>query len=305
MNKFVVYTVMTGGHESISQPECVDPRFDYILFSNDFDETTIGVWQVRKIAKELDSDNKRLSRYPKSHPESMLKEYEASLYLDANLCITDSWIYERFVELYNKKCIYSGVKLIMTGRDCIYDHAFDISIVGVVHDYDAIVQCHELYKRGYPRHNGLNENNLIFRMHTKEMEEADKEWWWWISNFTFRDQLSYMYCLWHHNIPATEYFLPEGEDTHTSSHILSVSHNQTASVSTKKWIKRSFFEKIRNQSWNYNKNRYTEQWYKVATFSRPKYALYTWGVLTTICNFHKFIYSLFTRTNTVIEKIKQ
>lgn len=296
---------MTGGYEQVKQPKCIDSRFDYVLFSNDFEDNTNGIWQIRRIDYKLDCDSKRLSRYPKSHPESLLAEYEASLYIDANLSIADDWVYERFIELYNKKCVFSGIKLVMTGRDCIYDHAFDLSIIGIVHDYDAIIQCHELYKRGFPRHYGLNENNVIFRMHTKEMEDADREWWWWITNYTFRDQLSYMFCLWKHKIPIKEFFLPEGEDTHTSKHFHYTSHNNSASVSSKKWLKRGLFEKIRNQSWNYNKDKYIEQWYKIASYRYPKIGLFFWSLCTIICNLHNFFYSLLTRTDTVIERLKQ
>ena len=305
MNRFVVYTVMTGGYEQVSQPECIDPRFDYVLFSNDFKDNTNGVWQIRHIDCKLDGDNKRLSRYPKTHPESLLSEYEASLYIDANLSIADNWIYDRFIELFKKGCIYSGIKLLMSGRDCIFEHAFDMSIAGVVHDYDAIVQCHELYKRGFPRHFGLNENNVIFRRHTKEMEEVDKEWWWWITNYTFRDQLSYMYCLWHHNIPISEYFLPEGEDTHNSKRFNFVSHNKTAAVQSKKWVKRGLIEKLRNQSWNYNRNKYSEQWFNVCKSKWPKFVLRIWGIFTILCNIHNFVKSLFTQTSVVIERLKQ
>lgn len=304
MNKFVIYTVMTGGYESIIQPEVINENFDYILFSNDFDEDHIGVWQIRKIECEISTDNKRLSRYPKSHPESLLAEYEASLYIDANLSIGVSYIYNRFLELYNKGIVYSGIKLIESGRDCIYDHAFDMSIAGVVHDYDAIVQCHELYKRGFPRHFGLNENNVIYRRHTKQMEEADKEWWWWITNFTFRDQFSYMFCLWKHNIPINNYFLPEGEDTHSGNYFRFTSHNKTSEVKSRKWVKRSLIEKLRNQSWNYNRKKYVEQWYKVSTFTHARQVLIIWGISTIFFNLHKFLNTLLTRKHSVIEALK-
>lgn len=296
---------MTGGYESIIQPECVDSRFDYVLFSNDFEESNIGIWQVRKIECDLGKDNKRLSRYPKLHPETLLSDYEASLYIDANLSIFNSWVYDRFVELYNNKVVYSGIKLIESGRDCIYDHAFDMSIAGVVHDYDAIVQCHELYKRGFPRHYGLNENNVIFRLHTPEMKETDEEWWLWLTNYTPRDQFSYMYCLWHHNIPTKIYFLPEGEDTHAGNYFRFISHNKSEAVKNSKWVKKGLFEKLRNQSWNYNRDKYSDYWYKICKLSCPTMVLYIWGCYTIISNLHNFVYSLFTRTSTVIERLKQ
>ena len=305
MNKFVIYTVMTGGYEPIMQPECTDSRFDYVLFSNDFKEDRIGVWQVRRIECNLKDDNKRISRYPKSQPETLLSEYEASLYIDANLSIADKWIYERFLDLYQEKIIYSGIKLVHSGRDCIYDHAFDMAIVGVIHDYDAIVQCHELYKRGFPRHYGLNENNVIYRLHTQKMMEVDKEWWWWIYNYSFRDQLSYMYCLWHHQIPIDNYFLPVGEDARISKYFINKTHNLSSAVISKKWVKKSLFEKVRNQSWNYNRKKYSKQWYNICKKSNPKTSLFFWGIYTIICNLHNFLYTLFTRTDIVLERVKR
>ena len=195
MSDFVVFTVLVGDYDDILQPLVVDKRFDYILFSNDIKETDIGVWSVRQFPNVVENDNKRLSRYPKTHPETMLAEYKASLYIDANIQILDQWVYNRFVELYEKKIEYAGIKLVLTGRDCIYEHSFDMCQNLLEHDYIAIKQCHRLHELGFPRHFGLNENNVIYRIHTEKMQAMDEEWWEWIMNYSSRDQFSLMYCL--------------------------------------------------------------------------------------------------------------
>ena len=69
------------------------------FISNDFKETKQGVWTVREIPRIVENDNKRLSRYPKTHPETLLADYKASLYIDANIQILDQWVYDRFIEL--------------------------------------------------------------------------------------------------------------------------------------------------------------------------------------------------------------
>ena len=238
---------MVGGYDEIIQPAVIDSRFDYILFSNDFNTKQIGIWTVKSIPTVLNNDNKRLSRYPKTHPDSMLSNYEASLYIDANVQINDKWVYNRFIELFDSGIDYAGIKLILTGKNCIYEHAIDMWLVGAEHDYNAIKQCSELFKRGFPQHWGLNENNVIYRRHSAKMQKANEEWWWWIKNYSYRDQFSYMYCLWKHQIKIS-YFLPEGEDTRNGNHFILINHS-ASKVNSKKWVHRDFFEKTDR---NYN-----------------------------------------------------
>ncbi len=292
MKDFVIYTVLVGDYDDIMQPVVTDGRFDYVLFSNNILETNFGVWNVRPIPNVIENDNKRLSRYPKTHPETMLSEYKASLYIDANIQIQDQWVYDRFVELYNQRVEFAGVKMVLTGRDCIYDHAFDMCFWVVEHDYNAVKQCHELYKRGFPRHFGLNENNLIYRIHTHKMRSADEEWWDWIVNYSFRDQFSYMYCLWKYNVELN-YFLPIGEDTRNSKHLRLNNHDGRTSVIRKKIIQRSLIERLRIKSKSFNLNGSLVRWHSIYTSSNPVTFLYLDGFLTIIKNIPNLIKTFF------------
>lgn len=283
MNRFVVFTVVTGGYDTVLQPQVIDKKFDYILFSNDYCEQNIGIWEVRKIPEVVKADNKRLSRYPKTHPETLLSEYSASLYIDANIQIKDQWVYDRFLELYEKGIEYAGIKLLMTGCDCIYDHTFDMCQFLLEHESVAISQCHELYKRGFPRNYGLNENNVIFRIHTYRMKEADENWWWWITNYSFRDQFSLMYCLWKYGV-KNYYYLPEGEDTRNSIHFDLIKHDGNPNVIKRKIIKRGLIEKLRVKCKSLDKDQHRKKWHRIYVSPLYKPYLYMDGIFTIIRN---------------------
>jgi hypothetical protein len=242
MKKFAVYTVITNNYDELLQPKVVDDRFDYILFSDEKRED-LGVWTFRPIPVVVKGDAKRLSRYPKTHPETLLAEYAASLYIDANIQIQDQWVYDRFVELYGRNVEYAGIKLVLTGRDCIYDHAYDMCQWFLEHFQTALRQCHRLYVSGFPAHYGLNENNIIFRSNTEKMKQTDEQWWKWIQEYSWRDQFSYMYCLWHNQVELN-YFLPEGEDARNGRHFLLIYHDGKENVQASKLVRRSLLRRV-------------------------------------------------------------
>lgn len=280
---------MVGSYGKIYQPLCIDERFDYVLFTNDYTEETLGAWQIRSIPvpQEIDkSDNKRLSRYPKTHPETLLSEYSASLYIDANIQIADRWVYDRVVELDTKNIDYAGIKMLAKGRDCIYRHAYDMCCSKIENDYNALIQMSALRKEGFPEHFGLNENNIIFRKHTALMYHVNTMWWRWIVEYSFRDQFSYMFCMWKHSVPI-EYFLPPNEDAYRTTHFKIHMHNHYSHVATQKWVKQNILEKLRNKCRHLSKFHYTYyewEWCKLTHFSYPKMYLYVLGFLTTMIN---------------------
>lgn len=292
MKEFVIYTVLVGGYDDVLQPKVVDDRFDYVLFSNDFKETKQGVWTVREIPRVVNNDNKRLSRYPKTHPETLLADYKASFYIDANIQILDQWVYDRFIELYNQNIEFAGIQLVLTGRDCIYEHSFDMCQALLEHDYVAIRQCHRLHELGFPRHFGLNENNVLFRIHNDKMKATDEEWWNWILNYSSRDQFSFMYCLWKNGV-SLNYFLPKGEDTRNGTHFHLVDHDGDTNVIKTKIIKRGLIEKLRIKSKTFNPDKYHRQWLSMYKSSRPVTTLYLKGlvaIVTNLSNIFKSIY---------------
>ena len=49
MSKYVIYSALVGAYDTIFQPEVVDDRFDFVLFTNEVKEDHVGVWKIRPI----------------------------------------------------------------------------------------------------------------------------------------------------------------------------------------------------------------------------------------------------------------
>jgi len=112
MNKYVIYTVIVGGYDEVRQPLVVDDRFDYVLFSDQYEDgRKVGVWNVKNIAS-FQASGRVLSRYPKCLPTRFLSEYEYSLYIDGTIQIASEKLYDRFLQLVDEKCKWGGISLL-------------------------------------------------------------------------------------------------------------------------------------------------------------------------------------------------
>lgn len=269
MNKFAIYTVCTGGYDNIKQPQCLDSRFDFILYTDTKERKNIGVWIVKTI--DYENENKsRVSRYPKTHPEELLSEYAATLYMDASIQIISPWIYNRFVELYNSGVDIASVR--HPERDCIYDEAYYVlygPVGGWEKERTAIEWCHKIWQDGFPRHYGLYEAGLLFRRNNSKMRMIDELWWKCISeNNHKRDQFSFTYALWTHS-PKTNLFLPEDQNVRTSPYLQYVKH-QAARIN--KEVIKSKGELLRYRCFNittYWKNLSIKIWHSLYRKSHP------------------------------------
>ena len=124
MNKYVIYTSITGGYDRLKQLSCVSPEFDYICFTDSLlDGKNNGIWEMRPIPSVTD-DKQRLSRYPKMHPHILLPEYEYSVYVDAKLDIINPQLYNIIKENINRGVLLSGIR--HEERVCVYDEFFAV-----------------------------------------------------------------------------------------------------------------------------------------------------------------------------------
>ena len=260
--KYAIYTAMVGGYDEIMQPMVVDDRFDYILFSNDIKEDRVGVWQVRPIAY-TNPDNTRICRYVKTHPEELLPGYEASVWLDSNIRIMTSAVYERIIELYESGSLIAS--MCHPERDCIYDEAFEVMYLRFEQERVAVDWCRKLRKEKYPRHNGLYETGVMFRKHnTSLVAETNVMWWDCIEQYSKRDQLSFNYVLWKVGLEC-DYFLDKTLNARTSEDFSIVTHkNEGKKVymyNKSEWLlkyvyKKPYMKEVVKQryEWCYTKN---------------------------------------------------
>lgn len=221
MNKFVIYTAIIGNYDEILQPQVIDDRFDYVLFSNENRENRVGVWQVRPIAYVNDIQTK-IARYVKTHPEELLPEYDASLWMDANIVICDKSVYDCFIKKYDSNVLVATMK--HTLWNCVYDEMFSVLCCRFEHEKTALKWGQKLRKDGYPKNNGLCETGVFYRRHSDvKVQDFDKIWWASINDYSRRDQFSVNYALWSCGLEF-EFFISEKENVYNSSVFSHVEH---------------------------------------------------------------------------------
>ena len=223
MNKSVIYTCLTGNYDGLKQPKYIYDGYDYICFSNEFSESHIGIWEIRKIPFET-NDKLRLSRFVKINPHLALPEYEYSLWMDSNLQIVGDELKDKLDELIQKDTFMAFVPHPI--YNCIYADAFKCIWDGRDSYLMIKKQVKYLKSQGYPFGNGLYENNLIFRKHNHcSSVTVSEAWWKMYMTYSKRDQLSLCYVLWANHINSVELLLPHGVSTHNYEAIKRVKHN--------------------------------------------------------------------------------
>lgn len=216
MKDFAIYTAIVGGYDSIHQPLVIDERFDYFLFSNDIQEKQIGIWQIRHIPYS-NKDKTRIARWVKTHPENLLADYQASVWMDAALVINSRTIYQRIIELFNSNIHISSMW--HAYRDCAFDESVEVALLGLEHENTVVNWMHFLIKEHYPEHQGLFETNVVYRIHANpQVLLLDSLWWNCIDQYSRRDQLSFNYSLWKLGIDSPFFFTPN-ENARNSAHI--------------------------------------------------------------------------------------
>ena len=219
--KKVVYTCITGDYDSLLQPLAVRPDWDYICFTDDASTLSDGVWQLRPFKYE--GDAAKVSRYPKILPHIALKDYDASLYIDAKIQIIDAGIYDAADACLAGGVPWAGVP--HPERDCIYEEIRRCYLSGHARWRDALRLKKQLQNAGFPHHFGLLENNVILRQHNdSQVVAVDEDWWAAYSAGIKRDQLHLMPALQKEGLNPS-YLLPDGGNARNSSALKLVPHN--------------------------------------------------------------------------------
>lgn len=182
--KKVIYTVLTGNYDHLAQPEVVDPSFDYVCFTDKAGQD--GIWQLREIP--FASANPILrARYAKLHPHLLLPEYELSVFMDANLCITGEAFYQRISAQEAPLALLEH-----PSRDCVYEELRYCYLKDKLSTRAAHGLLCRYKQMRMPCHFGLYETNVVLRRHLDAAVVALDEQWWTLleASRCTRDQLS-------------------------------------------------------------------------------------------------------------------
>lgn len=188
--RFCVYTSLYGRYDSLGPPLYRPDGVDFVCFT-DSSEPQAGWTSVR-----LDlgaADPVIDSRYSKMLPHRLLKDYDCSLYIDANQIILGdigefcrTWLFGRpFVGWAHPE------------RSDIY-RELEANLLRLRHEPHSVIEEYRRYRQeGVPNDTGLLEAALLWRDHRDpDVARLMELWWREYGRYSRRDQPVLSYCMW-------------------------------------------------------------------------------------------------------------
>lgn len=192
-SRVCIYTSLFGDYDDLPEIQCEPPAdIEFVAFTDRMHVTADKRWKQIVCKADGITENMSAKKY-KLKPHVYLKEYDYSLFVDANTVFTGDlsvlvvmlhsrgpfvmWRHPLRTDLFIEACA-----IISSGRA----------------NADVILKQMATYAQaGIKHHTGLCEGSFIWRCHTDEkiMTFMD-EWWSQIEMFSHRDQLSLAYLMW-------------------------------------------------------------------------------------------------------------
>ena len=229
----VQYTCMTNGYDDLTVSDYIDPKWDYVLFTDNkklLKSKYYYMWKCEPL-KYVATDSVKTSRWHKTHPHILFPKYKYSLWCDSNQNFLTDHIYQLIDKHIKDKTLIAAYKHYC--RDCLYDEALECK-KSRKDKIDVInAQINSYRQDKFPAHNGLFETGLLFRQHMdKNVVSVDDKWYEEIAKYSRRDQLSFTYTLWKNKLQCTPFEIANlreiGKDVelfrHLGSNILSKAH---------------------------------------------------------------------------------
>jgi hypothetical protein len=196
----VIYTCITGRYDELSNHTYIDPRWEYVCFTDDFTLKNKDnlLWQIKPLVFD-ELDHIRNSRWHKLHPHILFPKYQRSVWLDGNINILKKDVFEDIDRAINRKRKISIAPHPV--RNCIYDELLACIELGKDNKEVMEKQIQLIKEDGFPNKHGLYESGIFYREHhDKQVISVMNDWWWFIKNYSRRDQLSLNYVLWKHKM---------------------------------------------------------------------------------------------------------
>ncbi len=184
--KLLIYTAVFGKPDLLLDPVLPLPEIDKVCFT---DMEFQGKSQFDIVQLPLDPTTPaKNQRHVKIHWAAIFQQYDYSLYLDSNVQLKiDPTIFIDMLE-DNDLLLFRHAF-----RSCIYDEAAVCINYRLGNSTEIARQVIKYVSSGYPKNSGLYRCTVLFRKHTKEMQEFSKLWWGEVNTFSHRDQISFPY----------------------------------------------------------------------------------------------------------------
>lgn len=267
----VVYTCVTDGYDNLMQPYYIAEDWDYVCFTDDPEllaKEKEGVWEIRALAATGYAPG-QANRWHKMHPHILFVDYEESVYVDGNINIISSYLFDEIgardvpfllPRHFARNCVYREIgALLASPRFNAEEKA-------------RFAACREfLEAEGFPVGQGLTENNVIYRRHHDPLvAKLMAEWWDAYVRISPRDQTTLAYVLWKNGVEVSRHLIANCRVNYRDFCI--VKHNTVSSYAERriaaKALRPAFAE--RNICVVFSTNEYFVPYLGVAIFSLLK-----------------------------------
>ncbi|MGH9549054.1 MAG: hypothetical protein ACRD3W_06760, partial [Terriglobales bacterium] len=189
--RFCVYTALFGEYDDLRSPAFAPPGLKFICFSDR--ERDVPGWEIRVVDPEFDNPALQ-NRKIKIRPYDYLKDYDCSLYVDANLVFLADpvMVYQRW--LRNE----SFVAWAHPYRCGVYEE-IEAILTGLHHRPAPLLDQYTYFRDDHlPRESGLIEACFLWRDHRDSRVRDLMEQWWdlLVRLGGHRDQPALGYLMW-------------------------------------------------------------------------------------------------------------
>lgn len=186
LSSLVIYTALTGNHDTLKTPLYTESNITYVCFTNN-KQIKSNVWNMEYI-NAYNMDNVLLARKIKMQPHIYFREFETSIWVDGKFKIKDDL--RKYVDFYGKKMPILCFPHF--ARECIYEEAAACIVSHKGKKEEIVRQISNYINEKFPFNSGLYETGCIVRNHHDiEIKRLMDEWYEEIKKYSYRDQLSF------------------------------------------------------------------------------------------------------------------
>lgn len=187
-DRLCVYTTLVGRYEPLNeQPVAAQSRMRFLCLTDDPDLRS-GSWEMRSVSPLFGMDPIRSQRDLKIRPHLHLPEFDASLYIDNSVLLSEPP--ERLFELFDQGCGFCLPEHSL--RDTLLDEFLEVAELGL-DDQSRIFEQLNHYLIDCPDtlHEKPYWTGILLRDHRNPMVRLALDMWWaHVQRYSKRDQLS-------------------------------------------------------------------------------------------------------------------
>ena len=181
-------------------PECPpEVGVEYVIFADVPVAYEHAGWQIRPPVYAAKM-NRRRARLHKVQPHLLFPDADFTLWLDGTLTPITSL--RALVDEYAPEPDVHVVTFAHPKRSCLYDEADELIRRRRDNAQTIRAQVERYRQEGYPAGNGLASTSAVLRRNSSTARRLDELWRSEIQRGSFRDQVSFDYCLWKVGLPA-------------------------------------------------------------------------------------------------------